>query len=77
MDQKKKMNSQQMHRFDSVLLSDLVAGDRLHFPKNKVVFEFKYYSEFENGYIYKKDGEAKEKIKKRDFEVIFLRNIKL
>lgn len=70
------MNSQQKRRFDSVSLSDLVAGDRFHFPENKTVFEFKYYSESESGYIYKKDGDAKEKFKKRDLEVIYLRNSK-
>ena len=70
MDLKKKKK----FRFSLVMLSDLVAGDRFHFPGNKIVFTFDRYSEDEKGYIYFKDRDYKEKIKKRDLEVIFLRN---
>ena len=63
-------------RFDKVILSDLVSGDRFHFTTNKTAFTFERYSEDEKGYIYFKDGDYKEKIKKHDLAVIFLRIVK-
>lgn len=63
-------------RFDLVHFSELIAGDRFHFPGKKFVFEFEKYSEEEKCFIYFKDGDSKEKVKKTDLPVIFLRNIK-
>ena len=73
MEQQKKI---QKRRFSSVMLSDLAEGDRFHFPGNKTVFEFIHYSKLERGFIYKKDFDRYNKIKKKDLEVIFLRNNK-
>lgn len=59
------------------MLSDLEKGDRFHFFKNKILYEFERYSEDEKGWIFFKDGHYKESIRKTDCGVKFLRNVKL
>jgi len=63
-------------RFQTMMLSDLEEGDRFRVSGTAGVFTFDRYSEKEKCWIYKKDGDPKEKMKKNDFAVVFLRNVK-
>lgn len=62
--------------FDMVMLSELEDGDRFHFLNNKDVYTFDRYSKNEKGWLFTKDGNYKETIRKSDCKVKFLRNIK-